>query len=158
MPLLAIHDFGAAVQLQQRVVGEYNGKQHNMLCALELHPRHINLVGLSAQGIKLFSLQYGSGDLEQSRSAWIPEQLQPVQVLSDIQLALWPPRQVADELPAPWRLIWTDKQRQLFYRDQLYAVVTYQGVDPLETGGQFQLVNHHYHYSLQVQTVEAAAL
>ncbi|MGS2723231.1 DUF3261 domain-containing protein [Porticoccus sp. GXU_MW_L64] len=158
MPVLAPADFVGSVQLQQRVTGEYAGKQHKMLCVLEVNSDTLSLAALSPQGIKLFGLQYDGQTLQQSRSRWIPEQLQPIQVLNDIQLALWPAEAIIARLPNGWQLVDKNSERNLFEGGQLRAAVIYTQGKPTAKDGEYQLVNHLYGYRLQVKTLEAVAL
>lgn len=156
MPLLAVHDFGASMQIQQRVMGEYSGSHHEMLCVLELHSDRVSLVGLSNQGLKLFSLQYDGHNLVRKKSRLVPNQLRPQQILADIQLALWPKEEIQRQLDQPWQLQYRPRLRELFYQGNLAAVVRYEADDPLQ--GQFTLTNYRYGYSLVVQTLVVVAL
>ncbi|MDM3869847.1 DUF3261 domain-containing protein [Porticoccus sp. W117] len=146
------------MQLQQRVTGEYAGKRHEMLCVLEVNSDTLSLAALSPQGIKLFALQYDGDTVQQNRSRWVPEQLQPVQVLNDIQLALWPAEKIIARLPSDWQLQHSGVERKLFERGRLRATVIYTQGKPLAKDGEYQLVNHLYGYRLQVKTLETATL
>lgn len=156
MPLLAVHDFGRSLQLQQRVSGEYPGGRHELLCVLELHRNRVSLVGLSPQGLKLFTLQYDGNTLVIDKSPLVPKQLQPQQVLADIQLALWPEQAIKNHLDRPWRVQQDSRVRELFYENNLAAAVRYEMDDPMQ--GAFTLTNHNYGYSLRVETLEIIVL
>ncbi len=156
MPLLAVHDFGASLQVQQQVTGEYNGAHHEMLGVLELHSHQVSLVGLSAQGLKLFTLQYDGDNLVMEKSALVQEHFQPQQVLADIQLALWPEGEIQRQLGVPWRLQQSSRLRQLFYKNNRVVAINYETDDPMQ--GQFTLTNYQYGYSLRVRTLEVITL
>lgn len=126
IPLLALSpgSLGLAMSEQQLVViTAPDGSQRSMQALLEVDAQQVRLA-LLHMGQRLASLVWDGNTLDVQRSRYLPEQVSPQRVLSDMQLALWPQSVIAQALPQDWQLdVRSTGERQLRYRDRLVVKV-----------------------------------
>ena len=149
-PLLPPSTLGATRSTLQVVHGAYGEQDAAFQCVVDVGPQHLTLVGLSAQGQRLFSLRHDGRQIEVQRSPLTPEQLDPKRVLTDLQFALWPLSALQQALAGS---IWqvsepTPATRRLRRESRLIAEVHYHDADPWK--GRFWLSNFEFGYSLFV--------
>lgn len=150
IPLLK--PIGPARHIVQSITAQWQGHQDDLLCVLELGQNRIAMAGLTPQGMSLFNLSYDGKKVSVTQSPLLPKQLPPETIVKDLQLAYWPVLMLQNELLASWRITATDKQRRLFFTDQLVAEVNFLQPDPAWPKS-IELINHRYHYRLLINTV-----
>jgi hypothetical protein len=149
---LAPSTLGASIARQQHLTVEREGRIDELDAALEIDQDHLQLVGL-AFGQRVMSISYDGKELKSWRHFMLPPQVQPEDVLSDIELTLWPADEINKALPAGWRLEDDGLRRTLFLGSERIAVVRYQQM-PRWTG-TVVLENLRYRYRLTIQSVPA---
>ena len=138
---LAPAALGCSVAVQQQLTVQAPGQPSQALDALlEVDAQSVRLA-LFHMGQRMGTLVWDGQQLQTQLSAWWPAQLPAAQVLSDMQLALWPATAVAQALPEGWRLEEQEQARNLLFQGQqritvqaagaqafdiLYAPVTWQ--------------------------------
>lgn len=77
---------------QQLLLASAQGKQYQLLTALEAGPRGITLVGLMPTGARLFKVRYDRSGIHSERLLPLPGSAlpPPAQVLADVMLCYWP--------------------------------------------------------------------
>lgn len=91
---------------QQLLLASAQGKQYQLLTALEAGPQGITLVGLMPTGARLFKVQYDQSGIHSERLLPLPGNAlpPPAQVLADVMLCYWPVADWQPRLPAGWQL------------------------------------------------------
>lgn len=142
--------FPERVSLQQHVHVQYAGGQADFDAVLDISPEVITLVGLKF-GQRLFTLRYDGSELVESRSAFLPREVQAHDVLSDLQLALWPADAVRAALPAGWTLRDSGAARTLSRGDDDVTTITYDGSP--RWNGTISLDNPSQGYRLEIRSI-----
>ncbi len=104
-PMLTPASFGRSAQLDQVLHAAYGDQEASIQCLVTITPQRISMVGLTALGQRIFTLEYDGTALQAERASFAPDRVQPQRILADLQLALWP----LDALQAataagPWRV------------------------------------------------------
>lgn len=106
LPLLALppHALGYKLSEQQQVVViAPDGSERHLHALLEVDGQQVRLA-LAHMGQVMASLVWDGQQLQVQRSPYLPAQVRPERVLSDLQLALWPMSSIASALPAGWQV------------------------------------------------------
>ncbi|MEP6832156.1 MAG: DUF3261 domain-containing protein [Gemmatimonas sp.] len=141
--------FAQTISLQQHVQVEQAGRNIDFEAVLDVTPDTVTLVGL-AFNQRVFTLKYDGVKLQESRSRMLPREVQAGDVLSDLQLALWPTEVVRSALPTGWTLRDSISTRVLSERDTVRTTITYSAT-PRWTG-TITLQNHQYAYRLVIKS------
>lgn len=151
-PLLAPSSLGRSVDALQVVHGAHGGQELSFQCVVAVEPQQLTMVGLSAQGQRVFSLRYDGATLETESTVLAPPGLDPRRVLLDLQLALWPLAVLQQSFAGtPWELGEpAPATRRLRREGRLVAEVHYAGADPWQ--GRVWLSNFESGYSLSIES------
>ncbi|HWT72726.1 MAG TPA: DUF3261 domain-containing protein [Oxalicibacterium sp.] len=149
---LAPAALGASIARQQHLTVEREGRIDELDAALEIDGTHLQLVGL-AFGQRVMTISYDGKELRSWRHIMLPSQVQPEDVLRDIQLTLWPGAEISKALPAGWRLEDDGMRRTLLWNGVPETVIRYAGMP--RWSGTVVLENLRYHYRLTIQSVPA---
>lgn len=144
--------FGQALNLQQQVHVEAQGRTVEFDAVLDIAPDAVTLVGLTL-GQRMLTLRYDGATLSEQRHAALPAEVRGADILSDVQLALWPAAAVRAALPAGWTLTDEGQRRTLSHDAQDVAVIAYDGVPRWQ--GRITLENRQYAYRLVIRSVAA---
>jgi hypothetical protein len=101
---LAPDALGCSVAVQQQLMVQAPGQPTQALDALLEVDAHNVRLALFHMGQRMGILLWDGQQLQTQLSRWWPAQLPPAQVLSDMQLALWPASAVVQALPEGWVL------------------------------------------------------
>lgn len=101
---LAPDALGCSVAVQQQLTVQAPGQPTQVLEALLEVDAHSVRLALLHMGQRMGVLLWDGQQLQTQLSRWWPAQLSPAQVLSDMQLALWPASAVVQALPEGWVL------------------------------------------------------
>ena len=142
--------FPERVSLQQHVDVDYAGRQTDFDAVLDIAPEAMTLVGLKF-GQRIFTIKYDGSKLEESRSMFLPRDVRARDVLSDLQLALWPADAVRDALPAGWTLRDSDNTRVLAKGAEDVTTITYDGSP--RWIGTILLDNRALGYRLKIRSI-----
>lgn len=151
-PLLSPSSLGRSVGALQVVRGAFGEQEMAFQCVVEVDAQHLTVVGLSAQGQRLFSLRYDGQKLATESTALAPAGLDPQRVLADLQLALWPLAALQQSfVDTAWDLSEpAPATRRLRREGRLVAEVHYGGADPWQ--GLLWLSNFESAYSLSIES------
>lgn len=141
--------FPQSISLQQHVEVQQGGKSVDFEAVLDVTPEAVTLVGL-AFNQRVFTLMYDGRKLQESRSRMLPREVQAGDVLSDLQIALWPADAVRSALPAGWTLQDGPSQRVLSQSDTVRTTITYSTTP--RWSGTITLQNHQYDYRLLIKS------
>ncbi|MEO7362868.1 MAG: DUF3261 domain-containing protein [Gemmatimonadaceae bacterium] len=144
--------FQQSISLQQHVEVQQAGKSVEFDAVLDVNPEEVTLVGL-AFSQRVFTLKYNGVKLEESRSRMLPREVQAADVLSDLQLALWPVEAVRAALPAGWTLRDSPSERVLSQGDTVRTSISYSATPPWI--GNIMLTNKQYDYRLFIKSAVA---
>lgn len=140
------------ISLQQHVQVEQGSHNVDFEAVLDVTPEMVTLVGL-AFNQRVFTLKYDGVKLQESRSKMLPREVQAGDVLSDLQLALWPTEVVRSALPTGWTLRDSSGTRVLSESDTVRTTITYSAV-PRWTG-TINLQNKQFDYRLVIRSAAA---
>jgi len=118
MPLLALpaEALGCTLAVQQRLtVFSPHQSPQSLDAMLEVEASTVKLA-LFHTGQRMGALTWDGERLHTDLSRWWPAVLQPAQVLSDMQLALWPAEVVQTALPKDWHIEENASWRRLLYK------------------------------------------
>ncbi|MBC8088909.1 MAG: DUF3261 domain-containing protein [Phycisphaerae bacterium] len=141
--------FPEVLSLQQQVKVEQAGRTVDFDAVLDVSPDMITLVGM-AFSQRVFTLQYDGRQLQETRSPMLPREVQAGDVLSDLQLALWPAESVRTGLPEGWALVDSDSNRVLSQGDTIRTSISYSSTP--RWSGTISLNNQQYNYRLTVRS------
>lgn len=129
---LAPQALGCSVAVQQQLMVHAPGQPTQALDALLEVDVHSVRLALFHLGQHMGTLVWDGRQLQTQLSAWWPTQLPPAQVLSDMQLALWPASAVAQALPADWTLQEQAQQRRLAFQGQERVAIQAAGTQAFD--------------------------
>jgi hypothetical protein len=120
--------------------------------AIEVNAGELKVVGVTATGQRLFTVSYDGKEIHAEKSRFVPADLDPARMLSDVELALWPLAAVQTAfrerglaVSEPFAGV-----RRLMRGDRLIAEVHYASADPW--AGRLWFVNFEFDYSLTIDT------
>jgi hypothetical protein len=136
----------------QIVRAAFGQQEATMQCAVDVAPQRMQVVALNALGLRLFSVTVENDKTAVERAPGIPEQVQPEQILRDIQFCYWPLAALqAGYKGTAWEVTEPFAGTRRLKRDgRLIAEVHYSkpGTDPWRS--RLWLSNYQYGYSLAV--------
>lgn len=150
-PLVAPAALGAERSVNQVVRGAIGDREMTMNCVVTVQDGQMTVVGLSAMGVRLFTIRYDGRDVQSEQSMPTPEQLTPARLLADLQFVFWPAAALQQPLRQQgWTIGDSPGARRLRRDGKLIAEAHYAGDDPWS--GRSWLVNLEYGYSLQIDS------
>ena len=150
-PLLAPTMLGESRQVTQLLRGDYGEQTFNLRCVLTIQPDQLTVIGLTALGLRAFTLNYDGEHLSEERAPQVPSALQADRLLNDLQLVYWP----LPALQQAWQAAGGEVTepypgtRRLQRGGTLLAEVHY-AADPWN--GRVWLRHFDYPYSLFIET------
>ena len=147
---LSPKSFVDSLSVQQQVHVERDGRTVDFDAVLEVNPQLVTLVGLGF-GQRLFTLRYDGTTLDETRSDMLPAQVKASDVLSDMQLALWPIEAIRASLPTGYVLRDEPLRRILAKGDAEIVLISYS--DSIRWKGQLVINNKEFRYRLVIRTV-----
>jgi hypothetical protein len=145
--------FGQALSLQQQVHVEYADRTVDLDAVLDITPDSLTLVGM-ALGQRMLTLRYDGVALRETRHPMLPRDVRGADILTDIQMALWPADAVRAALPAGWTLADSDTLRTLFKDAKPQVTIQYDAI-PRWTA-RVTMRNLRYDYRLVIRSVAEA--
>ena len=118
--------FGTTVSLQQHVHVEYAGRDADLDALLDISPDSLTLVGLTL-GRRVMTLRFDGTRLTEERHPLVPGEVQGADILTDMQLALWPVDAVRGGLPSPWSVEELAGTRLFSVGGRRAIEITYEG-------------------------------
>jgi hypothetical protein len=144
--------FGQALSLQQQVHVEYTDRTVDLDAVLDIAPDSLTLVGM-AFGQRMLTLRYNGIELKETRHPMLPRDVRGADILTDIQMALWPGDAVRAALPAGWTLTDSDTLRTFLHDAQPQVTINYDAVP--HWAARVTMRNLRYDYRLVIRSVAA---
>ena len=89
-PLLSPASLLQPRQVTQVLRGDYAEHGFSLRSVVTVDAQQLTVIGLTAMGLRAFTLKYDGEHLSEERAPQVPEALQARQLLNDLQLAFWP--------------------------------------------------------------------
>jgi hypothetical protein len=151
-PLVAPATLGQSHAVNQIVRGAFGARDMTMNCVVTVQDGTMTVVGLSAVGVRLFTIRYDGQSTRVDHSLPLPAQLTPERLLADLQLVHWPLYILQRPLrEAGWEISEPAPGTRRLRRDgRVIAEVHYTGADPWQ--GRSWLVNLEHGYTLSIES------
>ena len=151
-PLVAPASLGADRAVSQIVRGAFGPRDMTMNCVVTVKDGTMTVVGLSAMGLRVFTIRYDGTTTTVDNTLPVPPQLTPERLLADLQLVHWPLQTLAAPMRAAgWELTEPAPGTRRLRRDErVVAEVHYAGSDPWQ--GRTWLVNLEHGYTLNIES------
>ncbi len=144
--------FGRTLSLQQQVHVEYADRTVDLDAVLDIAPDSLTLVGM-AFGQRMLTLRYDGVKLRETRHPMLPRDVHGADILTDVQMALWPADAVRAALPAGWVLTDSDTLRTLSKDGTPQITIGYDAVP--HWASRVIMQNLRYDYRLVIRSVAA---
>ncbi len=151
-PLVAPSTLGSEQSVSQIVRGAFGPRDLTMNCVVTIKDGTMTVVGLSALGLRLFTIRYDGATTSVDNTVPVPPQLTPERLLADLQLVHWPIAALQQSMNnAGWKLTEpAPGTRRLRRDDRVVAEVHYADEDPWS--GRSWLVNLEHGYTLSIES------
>jgi hypothetical protein len=154
-PFLAAPNALSPRNASQVIHAAYGARAVTMRTAIQLDATGLKVVGITANGQRLFTVSWDGKSVTAEKSALVPDSVDPRRVLADVQLALWPIAALQEtqrnqdlEVSEPFAGV-----RRLRRGPDLIAEVHYTAGDPWTS--RIWLVNFELDYSMTIDTITA---
>jgi hypothetical protein len=144
------NSFGRSLGLQQQLQITAAGHAVNLDAVLDITPDSLTLVAMQL-GQRVLTLTQAHGALCERRHEQLPAEVQGADILTDLQLALWPADVIRAALPSGWVLADDGTRRTLTHGRRDVEIIGYSGAPRWE--GRITLRNLEYDYSLVINSV-----
>jgi hypothetical protein len=145
--------FGRSLSLQQQLHISASGHTVDLDAALDITPQRLTLVAME-MGQRVLTLTYADGTLCEQRHPKLPAAVRGRDVLTDLQLALWPADAIRSALPAGWSLADSGDSRALVRNGGVIETIHYSGTR--RWTGTITLRNAEYDYDLVIRSAVAS--
>jgi hypothetical protein len=151
-PLVDPSTLGGDRTVTQVVRGAFGPRDMTMSCVVTVKDGTMTVVGLSAMGLRVFTIRYDGKTTSVDNTLPVPAQLTPERLLADLQLVHWPLKALAPPLQAAgWEVTEpAPGTRRLRRADRVVAEVHYAGSDAWQ--GRSWLVNLEHGYTLNIES------
>ena len=151
-PLVAPSTLGSSRTVNQIVRGAFGEREMTINCVVTVKDGVMTIVGVSAMGIRIFTMKYDGQSTSIDNTLPIPAQLTPERLLADFQLVFWPLEALKKPLAASgWQVTEATLGTRRLRRDtHLVAEVHYASADPWT--GRSWLVNLDHGYTLNIDS------
>jgi hypothetical protein len=136
----------------QVVHGAFGSRDLSINCVVTIKSEQLTIIGLTAMGVRAFTIHYDGQTLRVDNSLPVPPQLTPERLLADVQLVFWPLdelrsayQQAGMELTQPF-----SGTRRVRRNDRVISEVHNAGSDPWST--RSWLVNLEHDYTLSIDS------
>lgn len=156
IPLPTVESLGSRFTATQELIGDYQGKQNQLLFQLESDTSRLVMVGVTSIGHRLITLEYQQGNLSAELSPLLPSQVKADYLLRDFLLTFSNVEAINLAFKdSPYRLA-INNQGETFKRviyNKLVPIIEieYDHADPWQARVQFKHLVRPY--SLQIKTV-----
>jgi hypothetical protein len=104
-----------------------------------------------AFGQRMLTLRYDGVKLHEQRNPMLPRDVRGADILTDLQMALWPAEAVRAALPPDWTLSDSDTLRTLSKNSREMVTISYDAVPRWKS--VVTLRNIEYNYRLVIRSV-----
>ncbi|HZP13262.1 MAG TPA: DUF3261 domain-containing protein [Nevskiaceae bacterium] len=156
-PVLPPSTLGTERSVQQVLNVSYRDQEATLSVVLDVTQAHLQVVGLNAVGVRLFTIDYDGERLKTEKLPGLPDAIDARRMLADLQLALWPLTALQAATQNSTYAIGepTAGTRRVKRSGKLYEEVHYAGTDPWS--GKLWLSNYEFGYSIAVESAPLGA-
>jgi hypothetical protein len=147
---LAPKSFGRTLSLRQQLQITAAGHVVDLDAVVEITPDSLVLVALRFDQ-RVLTLTLAHGAICEQRNAKLPAEVRGADIVSDLQLALWPADVIRAALPSGWALADSDSSRTLTHGGREAEIISYAGSP--RWIGRITLRNIEYDYSLVINSI-----
>jgi hypothetical protein len=147
---LTPESFGRTLSLRQQLQITAAGHVVDLDAVVEITPDSLVLVALRFDQ-RVLTLTQSQGAICEQRNAKLPAEARGADILSDLQLALWPADVIRAALPSGWVLADSGSSRTLTHGGREVEVITFSGSP--RWIGRITLRNIEYDYSLVINSI-----
>lgn len=151
-PLVPPASLGGERVVNQVVRAAFGERELTFNCVVTVKNGAMTLVGLSAVGVRLFTIRYDGKAVQSEATVAIPGGFAPERLLADLQLVFWPLASLQEPMRAAgWELSEpAPGTRRLRRGGKLIVEAHYSSEDAWS--GRSWLANFEYGYSLQIDS------
>ncbi len=156
-PLLTPASLGANVNASQVLRVAFGEREATLNCAVAVVSDRITLVGLTAMGIRAFTIKFDGTRVEAESSPGMPDSLPPERLLNDVQLVYWPLKALQSQMSGTeWEISEpVAGTRRLKRSGRVVTEVHYATADPW--AGRAWLANLEFGYTLSIDSQRTGA-
>ncbi len=145
--------FEHGLQLLQSAQIDFQGQSRDLLFQTEVRDNRLTMVGLTATGTRLFSIEMNQNQI-QARGLPSSDELKPQYLLADMQLSLWPAELVAKALTGAEVNQINPLERVISHNQQSIIVIRY--TEPVYYQGniEFRHLERGYSLNIELLTIE----
>ena len=154
--LLAPATLQQQLQLNQTLSSNFDGQQQQILTVVKITHDHLLLLGLSAEGQRLFSLDYDGNTLQQNSLPAVADKLDAERILRLLQLMYWPLDTLQSAYGNDYRILEQGKQRDLMHHDSKIITISYS--ETIRWQGSATITYHQQPLQLIITTTDVLNL
>jgi len=154
-PLLAPSALGSTVNASQVLRVAFGDREATLNCAVAVTPDRLTIVGVTAMGMRAFTIKYDGVKVDAESAPGMPDSLPPERLLNDVQLVYWPLKALQSKLSGgDWEVSEPIAgTRRLKRGGRVVAEVHYANADPWS--GRVWLANLEFDYTLSIDSQRA---
>ena len=153
--LLSPHAYGKSLTAQQLLTVKHEGQVHRVRTLLQVDAKQVRLVGVSTLSVPLFEVQWdGEVLVANAIGGMNNDHLQPVNVMSDIMLSLWPQYTLAPLLHEKNWHVNNDHHRREFVAQNGKVVMTIDYLEHKKANGIISVSYPQYDVNYELKTLQ----
>jgi hypothetical protein len=144
-------DLGHRVEAVQLVVAQHDDRTAAFEGRISAAPDHFDLVCVDSLGRKSMSIHWTPGHIQAEKAPWVPQDLQPENMLADIVMVYWPAPVVSRALAASGGTMAIDSRVRSIRVHEAEAIhIDFLGDDPWN--GRATYRNLGWNYTLDIRS------
>jgi len=156
-PILSPKSLGATLTANQVLRIAFGEHEATLNCVVAVNPQQITIVGVTALGIRAFTVKFDGERVTAEAQAAVPQAITPERLVNDLQLVYWPLPALKDALAhSEWQVSEpAPATRRLRRGDRVIAEAHYASADAWN--GRTWLVNLEFGYTLNIESQRITA-
>ncbi len=155
-PLLSPASLQQNMQLNQTLVSHFDGQRHQLLVAVKINAEQLLMLGFSAEGQRLFTLNYDGSTLQQQSLPALQNMLDAERILRLFQLAYWPQSVLQLAYGNDFQIIDQPMQRELMHNERKIITIDYSIESRWK--GSVSISHHQQPLKLKITTTDFTPL
>lgn len=149
---MAPNPFGDEITLSQTITGIFGKEEHSLRFEVELRPDRLVMLALTHVGVPVFSIEYDGKEARIQRLVPGVDQIDPYWILNDFLLVYWPQAELSKALMSAGYSLQVGEKKRFMIDAEGHTAVSVSYLTPPTLGGDVDLDNRQFHYSLKVRT------
>ncbi|MFT5703074.1 MAG: hypothetical protein ACI9TO_000435 [Rickettsiales bacterium] len=149
--LIDLHILNKSTILSQNFQGSYSGRKYSINLITQISPTKMTMVGLSAIGSRLFTIQYDNRKIDFNLSKMIPanKKIKVEYVLADMQLVYFPIQEIRRNLTGNVTINETANKRVFYKNNKPFIEIKYSSSNVWNSKIDFHNLEREYQYSIE---------